>query len=115
MAQFMILIHNCDDTTHSADEMQSVVEQYMAWAQKLGSEGRMLGGDALFPGGKTIRGLGSDRKVLDGPFAESKEAIGGYFLFKAEDEKEAIEVASGCPGLKWGAALELRQIDSSVA
>ena len=48
--------------------------------------------------------------MADGPFAESKEAIGGYFYLTVADENEAIEIAQQCPGLEYGAVVEVRPV-----
>ena len=110
MAQYMFLIRGDDEVERSPAEMQGIVEEYMAWARKLRSEGRMRGGDELASNGKMIRGFGSSATVSDGPFAETKEAIGGYFLIDADDENHALAIAKDCPGLKRGGAVEVRAI-----
>jgi len=46
--------------------------------------------------------------VTDGPFAESKEAIAGFFLIRADSLEEAVEIAGGCPGLEYGQTVEVR-------
>ena len=50
-------------------------------------------------------------RVVDGPYAEAKEVVGGYFLIEAADYDEAVEISKGCPHLKYGGRIELRQID----
>ena len=50
------------------------------------------------------------RTVADGPFAESKEAIGGYFYLTVADENEAVEIAKQCPGLEYGSVVEVRPV-----
>lgn len=110
MAQFMLLIRGDEEVQRSPAEMQSIVEEYIAWARKLRSEGRMLGGDELANNGKLVRGYGATASVSDGPYAETKEAIGGYFLIEADDQTHAVEIAKACPGLKRGGAVEVRAI-----
>ena len=58
--------------------------------------------------GKVVSG--KQRTVADGPFAESKEAIAGYFFLTVADEKEAIEIAKQCPGLEYGSIVEVRPV-----
>ena len=48
--------------------------------------------------------------MADGPFAESKEAVGGYFLLQVEDLDEAVEIAKGCPLLEYGTTVEVRPV-----
>jgi hypothetical protein len=81
----------------------------MAWFERLKEEGKCLGGHPLEEEGKIVSGK-QGRAVADGPFAESKEAIGGYFYLKVADENEAIEIAKQCPGLEYGAVVEVRPV-----
>jgi len=106
----MLLIRGDDNLERSPAEMQSIVQEYMAWAGKLRSEGRMLGGDELSDSAKIIRGTDGQLNITDGPFAETKETIGGYFLIEADDAAHAVEIAKNCPGLKRNGAVEVRQI-----
>src|SRR2546426_10236356 len=110
MAQFRLLMRGDAEVKRSPQEMEGIVQEYMAWAGKLRAEGRMLGGDELSGDGKMIRGAGAEARVTDGPFVETKEAIGGYFLIEASNQAEAISIGKQCPGLKRGGAVELRQI-----
>ncbi|MGZ8920876.1 MAG: YciI family protein, partial [Limisphaerales bacterium] len=55
------------------------------------------------------------RTVSDGPFAESKEAIGGYFMLDVESIEEAIEIAKQCPTLEYGAKVEVRPVAPECA
>jgi hypothetical protein len=59
--------------------------------------------------GKIVSGK-QGRTVADGPFAESKEAIGGYFFLQVADMNEAVEIAKQCPGLEFGAQVEVRPV-----
>jgi len=59
--------------------------------------------------GKIVSGK-NGRIVADGPFAESKEAIGGYFLLQVDDLDEAVEIAKDCPALEYGSTVEVRPI-----
>jgi hypothetical protein len=106
----MLLIRGDDEAERSPAEMQGIVEEYMAWARQLRSEGRMLGGDELSANGRLVRGHGASATVSDGPFTETKEAIGGYFLIEADGESQAVDIARACPGLKRGGAVEVRAI-----
>jgi hypothetical protein len=110
MGKFMLLLHGDEEPHRSPAEMQAIVEEYVTWARKLRAENRMLDGNELKAGGKILRGIGADARVLDGPFTETKEEIGGYFLIEARDESEAIEISRECPGLRRGGAVELREI-----
>ena len=93
----------------SPEEMQQVASQWMAWFKRLTEEGKAVAGNPLAPEGKIVSGR-SGRMVADGPFAESKEAIGGYFLLKVNSLDEAVAIAKECPGLPHGAKVEVRPV-----
>lgn len=93
----------------SPEEMQKISDQWMAWFKGLAHEGKAVAGNPLEPRGKIVSGAGG-RVVADGPFAESKEAIGGYFLLKVSGMDEAIAIAKQCPGLPYGAKIEVRPV-----
>jgi hypothetical protein len=93
----------------SQEEMQSVSTRWMAWFNGLLQEGKALAGSPLHPEGKIVSGK-NGRTVVDGPFAESKEAVGGYFLLQVNNLDEAIAIARQCPGLPYGAQIEVRPV-----
>ena len=93
----------------SPEEMQKVASQWMAWFEGLKQQGKALAGSPLEFEGRTVSGA-NGRVVSDGPFAESKEAIGGYFLLKVQDLDEATAIAKGCPGLPFGVIVEVRPV-----
>jgi hypothetical protein len=95
----------------SPEEMQRVGGEWMAWFKGLTDQGKALAGSPLLPEGKIISGKGG-RVVADGPFAESKEAIGGYFLLDVGDMEEAVRIAQACPGLAYGIRVEVRPVAS---
>jgi hypothetical protein len=98
----------------SPEEMQTVSSQWMAWFKRLLDEGKAIAGNPLEPRGKIVSGK-NGRVISDGPFAESKEAIGGYFLLKVSDFDEAVAIAKQCPGLPYGAKIEVRPVASACA
>jgi hypothetical protein len=96
------------DKNLSPEEIQKIVSQWAAWFERLTQEGKVKAGQPLKDEGKVVSG--KKRTVADGPFAESKEAIGGYFLLQVNDIDEAIEIAKGCPGLDYGVNVEVRPV-----
>jgi hypothetical protein len=98
----------------SPAEIQKVMTQWRAWFNGLEETGKVKGGLPLMNEGKVVSGA-DGRLVVDGPFAESKEAIGGYFLIVAADLDEAVTIAGQCPGLKYGAAVEVRPVAEECA
>ena len=92
----------------SAEEMQQVSDKWMAWFKGLTEQGKAVAGNPLEPRGKIVSG--ANGHVVDGPFAESKEAVGGYFLLHVNDLDEAVAIAQECPGLAHGAKVEVRPV-----
>lgn len=92
----------------SPEEMQKISDQWMAWFKGLTDDGRALAGNPLEPRGKIVSG--AEGRVVDGPFAESKEAVGGYFLLQVGSMEEAVAIAQKCPGLPYGAKVEVRPV-----
>jgi hypothetical protein len=100
---------NMWDRGLSPEQLQKVVTDWMAWFERLKDERRCTGGHPLEKEGKIVSGK-QGRTVADGPFAESKEAVGGYFYLQVADIDEAIEIARQCPGLEYGAVVEVRPV-----
>src|SRR3989442_12694090 len=93
----------------SPEEMQRVVGQWKGWFDRLTEQGKAIAGNPLEPEGKIVSGK-NGRVVADGPFAESKEAIGGYFLLQVNSLEEAVAIAQECPGLAYGSVVEVRPV-----
>ncbi len=93
----------------SPEQMQQVAGQWMAWFNRLTEQGKAIAGNPLEREGKIVSGK-NGRVVADGPFAESKEAIGGYFLLQVKSLDEAVAIAKECPGLAYGAVVEVRPV-----
>jgi hypothetical protein len=100
---------NMWDRGLSPEQLQKVVSDWFAWFERLKDEGKCTGGHPLEKEGKIVSGK-QGRTVADGPFAESKEAVGGYFYLQVSDVDEAIEIARQCPGLEYGAVVEVRPV-----
>src|ERR1044072_6207058 len=116
MAQYMLLLHQAPN--YNADlpreKMLEMTKRYVAWADALRQKGRMVGGEKLAVGGvRHIKVQGGKPVVSDGPYAEAKDVIGGYFVIEAGDAKEAEAIAQDCPHLAISATnwVEIRPID----
>jgi len=92
----------------SPEETQRVMTDWMSWFDGLVAEGRCRGGQSLEHEGHVVRG--TDRNVTDGPYAEAKESVAGYFILTVNSEAEAVEIAKLCPGLPYGATVEVRKL-----
>jgi len=93
----------------SPEQIQKVAADWMAWFEGLTKQGKVISGHPLMNEGKIVSGK-KGRTVADGPFAESKEAVGGYFYLQVADMNEALEIAKQCPGLAYGAQVEVRPV-----
>jgi hypothetical protein len=93
----------------SAEEIQTVTSEWKKWFDRWTEKGKVKGGQPLKAEGKLVSGK-QGRVVADGPFAESKETIGGYFLLDVGTMDEALAIARECPGLPYGAVVEVRPI-----
>lgn len=113
MSQFILLIRDGDQTSASLtpEEMQQSVARYRAWAGALAEQGKLVSAFKLKDGGQ-IMSARSGQIAVDGPFTETKETIGGYFVIEADDYAEATELARGCPVFLRGGTLEVREIES---
>jgi len=114
MAQYMLLLHDSpqDFADVSLEDMQGIIAEYTAWREKLASEGRLVDGKKLADeGGKALSMKNGSVSVVDGPYSEAKEVLGGYFTIEAADYDEAVAISQDCPHLKYGERIELRAVD----
>lgn len=113
MATFMLLLF--DDPTEysemSPSQLQDLLARYMAWNQKMRGSGKVVGGHKLREeGGRNLKSEAGKVVVRDGPYAELREVIGGYFILDAADYNEAVEIASSCPHATSRGSMQLREI-----
>jgi hypothetical protein len=111
MPQYMLLLR--DEPTvfagFSPEEMQKIIQRYGDWRRSL--QNRITMGHKLRDGeGRVMRTEHSKPVVTDGPFAEAKEVMGGFFVVEAEDYDQAVEVAKTCPHMDFG-SIEVRRIE----
>jgi hypothetical protein len=92
-------------------DLQQMMSDYDAFTREALAAGVMLGGEGLSPSGTatTVRVRGDDVLTSDGPFAETREQLGGYYLLDCGDEEEAIGWAARIPGARHG-AIEVRPV-----
>ena len=93
----------------SQEELQELINQNKAWFERLTSQGKAKPGRALERTAVTVSGK-NGRVVTDGPFAESKEAVGGYLVLDVETIEEAVAIAQSSPGLAYGGSIEVRPV-----
>ena len=109
---FLLLFRNAGPDTHqrlSPDERVQLAKQWNDWYERLAAEGKVQHGRPLELGGRVVSGARGER-VTDGPFAETKEVVGGYFFLTVADLDEATAIAKACPGLPLGLTVEIRPV-----
>jgi hypothetical protein len=107
----MICTDETAETKASPEEMQAVMGAYYAFTNEVKEKGVYRGGEALHPtsSATTVRVRNGKTTTTDGPFAETKEQLGGYYLLDCKDLDEAIEYAAKIPGAAYG-SIEVRPI-----
>ena len=109
-SEYLLLFRGNDwDRSLSPAELQKTMAGFVAWFERLSANGTVKAGQPLMADARIVSGR-NGRIVADGPFAESKEAIGGYFLVNADSFDEAVAIAQGCPMLEHGTVVEVRPI-----
>jgi hypothetical protein len=114
MPKYMLLLHDnpASFANVSPDEMQKIVEKYIAWGKKLREAGVWRASNKLTDEpGRVMRRKDGQVRVTDGPYSESKEVLGGYYLIEVDNYDAAIDLARGCPQLEYGGTIEVRQVD----
>jgi hypothetical protein len=112
---YLLLLHTNESWKElGREELQKYVEQNNAWLEQLMTSGKAKGGQALARSGAIVSGK-NRRNVTDGPFAESKEVVGGYLLLNVETFEEAVAIAKTAPNLAYGAAVEVRPLTNVCA
>jgi len=108
MKNFMLIFRGGSDAMEMSPEAsQQHMQKWFEWVGELQQKGIYTAGEALIPGGKTVS---QGNVVTDGPFAESKEIVGGFFIVKAESLEAAAEIAKACPDLPLGGTVEVRDV-----
>ena len=113
MQNYLVLLH--EGTTGqpvlSPEEMQAIIARYKAWGQRLHASGRLVASNKLENDtGRVLRRDDGQIRITDGPFTETKDVLGGYFLIQAESYEEAAELCRDTPHLDFG-VVEVRRIE----
>src|SRR5690349_3429799 len=108
MEKYMFIFIGGDPSHLSPEAQQAHMGKWFNWVEKLRSEKKYLSGEALLPGGKTIKGV--KKAVTDGPYTEGKEIVAGYFVVEAKDLNEATEMAKSCPDYELDGIVEVREV-----
>ena len=107
-SEYLLLFRNIGwHRNLTREEIRQHIARFTSWFERLRDQGQFRGGGPLAHDGKTL----ADRNtVIDGPFAETKEAIAGFFIIQADSLEQAVEIAKDCPGLTYGQTVEVRAI-----
>ncbi|HEV7200811.1 MAG TPA: YciI family protein [Candidatus Limnocylindria bacterium] len=119
--RYAILIYDANTADSSLpppdpETWAKVTEAYGAYSKMLTDSGALVAGDALQPNATatTIRSKDGQTVMTDGPFAETKEGLGGFYIVEARDLDHALELGKACPGL-WYGSIEVRPVwDAAV-
>jgi hypothetical protein len=110
--QYLLLIYSEETTAPpSQDEIDASMAEWYAYTKAIKDSGVHLAGEALQPSqtATTVRLKGDERVVTDGPFAETREVLGGFYLIDVPDLDTALDWAARCPGAKYG-SMEVRPV-----
>lgn len=117
LAQYLFLLrsHVQDPPDEPPDEaeFQGMFERFVRWTNELAEAGQLVAVERLqgVEEGRVLKGR-PGRLVVDGPYAETKEAVVGLYIVEAESLERAIQIAKGCPGLDGTLSIEVRSIGS---
>jgi hypothetical protein len=111
--QYMLLIYDDEKVWSSLSEQErsAMMDEYWAFTDEVRKAGKYVAGDALqsVSTAKSVRVRDGDIATTDGPFAETKEQLGGYYLIEADSDEEALEWAAKIPSAKLG-TIEVRPV-----
>ena len=110
MPQFILLLRGDRNavSAFSPEELQKLMHKYQDWRRT-----KATGGQKLMDGeGRVLQKQNGKPSVIDGPFAEAKEVLGGFFVIEAANYDEAVEAAKTCPHMEFG-TIEVRQIEKT--
>jgi len=111
--QFLCLIYEDESIVdgNTEEQNQALFADYMKFTESVKASGNLVAGDALQPTSTatTVRVRNGQKELYDGPFAETKEQLGGYYLLECQSLDEAIELASRIPSAQYG-SIEVRPI-----
>ena len=98
LSEYLVLSRGQWDSAASREDIQAAIDRFYAWHDRLVGEGRMRPGQRLAREGRVV----SRQGVLDGPFAETKEVVGGFWIIEVASREEVIDIACRCPHAQYG-------------
>ncbi|MEO7085422.1 MAG: YciI family protein [Gemmatimonadaceae bacterium] len=111
--QYLLLIYGNEQNSAEMNKAagEAMMTEYRVYTDDIAKSGHYKGGNALQPTktATTVKVRDGKRQLTDGPFAETREQLGGYYLVDAKDLDEATDLAARIPGAKWG-SIEIRPV-----
>jgi hypothetical protein len=107
--KYMFIFYNGHSEKFSPEESQKQMQKWFDWIGKLQKQGSYLSGDPLNKDGKLLSQK-NGKVIVDGPFAESKEVVGGYLIINAENLDAAVEISKDFPDFGIGGKVEVREV-----
>ncbi len=113
MPQFILFMRGSSAgfRSMSPEQIQQAIRKYAEWAEALMQQGKLRGGEKLRDDGVRVVRMAKEELILDGPFPETKETIGGYFIVEADGYDQAARLAMGCPVYSFGGTVEVREVE----
>ena len=110
--RFMVMVKATEESEAGILPSQELLTEMGRYNEELVKAGVMLAGEGLQPSSKgaRVRFSGKERTVIDGPFAETKELVAGFWLIQVKSLDEATEIAQRCPNLRHGMIIEVRPV-----
>jgi hypothetical protein len=111
MQEFLLIFrrsYSGPESTMSPEQLQSMMKPWQDWIGSIAAQNKLVtAGNRLAGGGNVVK---PDNVVTNGPYVETKEAVGGYTIIKADSLEEATAISKGCPILTVGGSVEVRTI-----
>lgn len=108
MSEFVYLYRG-GERPSSPEQGEQHMQKWVAWLKELGAKGHIKDqGQPLDAAGKVVRG--KQKTITDGPYAETKDVVGGYTVVEARDLSHAAELSKGCPIFEFGGLVEVRPV-----
>ncbi|MER6827534.1 YciI family protein [Streptosporangium sp. NPDC000563] len=107
--KYLMLIYGNEEIWNALapEDMASLIAKVDGFNETLRESGELLESEGLMPRPRSVRWVGGDAVVTDGPYVEAKEFVGSYFVVEVDDEERALEIARAYPGTLYGGGLEV--------
>jgi hypothetical protein len=110
MNEYVFIFRNNygDAPQATPDQLNEMMRQWKTWMEGIASKNQLVSrGNRLGDEGKIVQ---PNKLIIDGPYTESKEIVGGFIIIRANSAQDAAEIATGCPILKVGGSVEVRKV-----